>query len=158
MAAESLPTTIVPATPAPSTPSVYGAADIRLAVLDADISYGIAGCPVAAWLDETMEDGVNFGTYPEYVTADDGTRWSTHMVVLQIFGRSVTDWSFVLTSPLSGIPGDPEHSLISRPDRDNRIELAITSTEATFTTGFWDSQSSDNNPLPVPGTVSVTCR
>jgi hypothetical protein len=79
--------------------------------------------------------------------------------VLQIVDASVDDWSFVLTSPLSGIPGDTERSLISWPDRDIQIGVAITPSQATFTTAFWDTEPSDElAPQPVPGTVSVTCR
>lgn len=154
----SLDTTIVPATPPPPTPPVEGAADVVIAVADAHLSYAVQGCPVTAWLDDAIEDDIDFGTFPEYLTAGDGTRWSTHMVVLRIVNASATDWSFRLTSPLSGIPGDTERSLVSLPEADNRIELAISPSVATFTTGFWDSQSTDDNPLPDLGTVSVTCR
>jgi len=158
-ASEGLDTTIVPATPAVPTPPVEGAADVLIAVDDAHIVYAVEGCPVTAWLDDAIKDDINFGTFPEYLTADDGTRWSTHMVVLRIVNASVTDWSFRLTSPLSGIPGDVERSLTSLPDPDIRIEVAITPSEAVFTTAFWDSESSDEMaPRPVPGTVSVTCR
>ena len=127
-----------------------------IAVDDARIAYAIQGCPVTAWLDEAIEDDINFGTFPEYVTTDDGTRWSTHIVVIRIIDASLTDWSFRLTSPLSGIPGDTERSFISLPEADNRVELAITPAQATFTTGFWDSQAA--NDVLLPGTVSVTCR
>lgn len=156
--AESIDTTVVPATPPAPTPPVGGSADVVVAVDNATISYAVEGCPVTAWLDEAMEDDVNFGIFPEYLTANDGTHWSTHLVVLDIVDASVTDWSFVLTSPLSGITGDPERRLISLPDPDIQIELAITPSEATFTTGFWDSQASSDFPQPIPGTLSVTCR
>jgi hypothetical protein len=159
MATESLPMTIWPATPAPPAPSVNGAAHVLVAVDDTNLSYAVEGCPVTAWLDAAIEDDINFGIYPEYLTADNGTRWSTHLVVLQIIDASVTDWSFVLTSPVSGIPGDAERSLISWPDRDIQIRVAITPSQATFTTAFWDTQRSDElAPQPVRGTVSVTCR
>jgi hypothetical protein len=149
----------VPATPTPPTPPVSGSADVVIAVDNANIGYAVEGCPVTAWLDEAIEDDINFGVFPEYLTAEDGTRWSAHLVVLRISNGSVTDWSFRLTSPLSGIPGDAERSLISLPDPDIRIELAITTGDATFTTGFWDSARSDEvAPQPVLGTVTVTCR
>lgn len=155
----SLGTTTVPATPPPPTPPVSGSAEVVVAVDNATIAYAVEGCPVTAWLDDAIEDDISFGIYPEYLTAGDGTLWSTHMVVLRISNGSVTDWSFRLTSPLSGIPGDAERSLISLPDPDIRIELAITAGDATFTTGFWDSARSDEvAPQPVPGTVTVTCR
>lgn len=158
-ATEGLDTTIVPATPPQPTPPVEGAADVLIAVDDVRIAYAVEGCPVTAWLDDAIDDDINFGTFPEYLTAADATRWSTHMVVLQISNASVTDWSFRLTSPLSGIPGDAERSLTSLPDAAIRIKVAITPSEATFTTAFWDSESSDEMaPQPVPGTVSVTCR
>jgi hypothetical protein len=158
-ATDGLDTTILPATPPAPTPPVNGAADVVVAVDDARISYAVPGCPVTAWLDEAIEDDINFGIYPEYLASDDGTRWSTHLVVLRIVGASVTDWSFRLISPLSGIPGDVERSLTSLPDPEISIELAITPSEATFTTAFWDSESSDEMaPQPVPGTVSVSCR
>lgn len=154
----SLGTTTVPAT-LPPTPPVSGSAEVVIAVDNATIAYAVEGCPVTAWFDDAIEDDISFGIYPEYLTAGDGTLWSTHMVVLRISNGSVTDWSFRLTSPLSGIPGDAERSLISLPDPDIRIELAITTGDATFTTGFWDSARSDEAaPQPVPGTVRVTCR
>jgi hypothetical protein len=157
--AESIDATVVPATPPAHTPPVGGSADVIIAADNARFAYAIQGCPVIAWLDDSIPDDVNFGAYPEYLTADDGTRWSTHMVVLRISNGSVTDWSFRLTSPLSGIPGDAERSLISLPDPDIRIELAIMTGDATFTTGLWDSTRSDEvAPQPVPGTVTVTCR
>jgi hypothetical protein len=144
--------------PSSSETATEGAADVLIAVDGAHVSYSIQGCPVAAWLDDSIEDAINFGTFPEYLTADDGTRWTTHMVVLRISDGSVIDWSFRLTSPLSGIPGDTERALVSLPDADNRIELAITGSEATFTTGFWDSQRTEDSLPPDMGTVSVTCR
>jgi hypothetical protein len=156
---DGLDTTILPATPPAPTPQVNGSAEVAVAVDDARISYAVPGCPVTAWLDDAIEDDIDFGIYPEYLASDDGTRWSTHLVVLRIGGASVTDWSFRLISPLSGIPGDVERSLTSLPDPDISIEFAITPGEATFTTAFWDSESSDEMaPQPVPGTVSVSCR
>ena len=155
-ATDGLDTTIVPATPAAPTPPVEGAADVLIAVDDAHISYAVQGCPVAAWLDDAIEDDINFGTFPEYLTTDDGTRWSTHMAVLRIVNGSVTDWTFRLTTPLSGIPGDTERSLVSLPEADNRVEFATTPSQAIFTTGFWDAQAADD--VLLPGTVSVTCR
>jgi hypothetical protein len=91
-----------------------GAADVLIAVDEEQIAYAVKGCPITAWLDETIEDDINFGAFPEYLTVDDGTRWSTHMVVLRIVNADVTDWSFVLTTPLTGRPGDAERRLISR--------------------------------------------
>jgi hypothetical protein len=158
-ATDGLDTTILPATPPAPTPPVNGSADVVVAVDDARISYAVPGCPVTAWLDDAIEDAIDFGIYPEYLPADDGTRWSTHLVVLRIVGASVTDWSFRLISPLSGIPGDVERSLTSLPDPDISIDFVITPSEATFTTAFWDSESSEEMaPEPVPGTVSVSCR
>jgi hypothetical protein len=144
-------------TPA-ATPPLSGSADVVVAIDNARLTYVVPGCPVTAWLDETIDDDVNFGAFPEYLTADDGTRWSTHLVVLQIVDGSVTDWRFYLTSPLSGIPGDVERTLVSVPDPDTRIELAMADGEAAFTTGFWDSQDTSAFPQPLSGTVSVTCR
>jgi hypothetical protein len=138
--------------------SLNGSADVIVAVDDARIAYAVPGCPVTAWLDEAIPDNVDFGTYPTYLTLDDGSRWSTQLVVLQIVDATVTDWSFVLSSPLTGIPGDAERSLVSRLDPDTVIELAIAPSEATITTAFWDSQNTENDPRPIPGTVSVTCR
>lgn len=80
------------------------------------------------------------------------------MAVLRISGASVTDWSFRLTSPLSGIPGDVERILTSQPDAALSIELAITDGRATFRTGFFDSEYTGDVPEPIPGTISVTCR
>jgi len=158
-ATDGLDTTILPATPPAPTPPVNGSADVVVAVADARISYAVPGCPVTAWLDDAIEDAIDFGAFPEYLASDSGTRWSTHLIVLRIVRASVIDWSFRLISPLSGIPGDVERSLTSLPDPDIRIELAITPSEATFTTAFWDSESSDEMaPQPVPGTVSVSCR
>jgi hypothetical protein len=156
MATQGLDTAIVPATPPPPTLPVNGSADVVVTVDDAHISYAVQGCPLTAWLDDTIEDDITFGTFPKYVTADDGRRWATHMVVIRIIIASVTDWSFRLTSPLSGIPGDVERSFISLPEADNPVELAITPSQATFTTGFWDSQATGD--VLLPGTVSVTCR
>jgi hypothetical protein len=156
--ADGLDTTIVPATPPLPSPPLLGVANVVVAVESARVAYAVEGCPLTAWLDDRIEDDFNFGVYPEYLTADDGTRWSTHMVVLTISTGSVTDWSFRLTSPLSGIPGDAERSLISLPDPDIDIELAITSSEATFTTGFFDSENTGYVLRPLTGTVSVTCR
>jgi hypothetical protein len=158
MAVESLPTTTLPATPPVPTPAVNGSADVVIAVGDIRIAYPVPGCPVTAWLDDAIEDDVNFGIYPEYLTLDDGSRWSTHMAVIRIDGATVSDWSFRLTSPLSGIIGDEERSFISDADPETPIDLAIATNKATFTTRFWDSESTANAPQPIPGTVSVTCR
>lgn len=155
-ATDGLDTTILPATPPAPTPPVNGSADVVVAVDDVRIAYAVPVCPVTAWLDDAIEDDVIFGTFPDYLTADDGTRWSTHMVVIRIINASVTDWSFRLTSPLSGIPGDAERSFVSIPEMDNHVELAITPGDATFATGFWDAQAA--NDVLLPGTVSVTCR
>jgi hypothetical protein len=138
--------------------SLNGSADVVVAVDDTRLAYAVPGCPVTAWLDEAIPDNVNFGTFPEYLTLDDGSRWSTQLVLLQIVDATVTDWSFVLSSPLTGRPGDAERRLVSRLDPDTVIELAITPSEATITTAFWDSRSPENDPKPIPGTVSVTCR
>lgn len=157
-AVASFDTTVVPATPAQPTLPLDGSADVLVDVDNARIGYAVPGCPVTAWLDPTIEDDISFGTFPEYLIADDGSRWSTQLLVLNLVGAAVTDWSFVLTSPLTGIPGDAERSLISRPDRDSGIELAITASQATFTAAFWDSERSDEiAPQPVAGMVSVTC-
>jgi hypothetical protein len=154
---DGLDTTIIPATPPAPTPGLNGQADVVVAVENARIAYAVSGCPVSAWLEDV--DDISFSAYPEYLTADDGTLWSTHMLVLTISGGSVIDWSFRLVSPLSGIPGDAERSLTSLPDPAIRIELAITPAVATFTTDFWDSaRSGELAPQPVPGTVTVTCR
>jgi hypothetical protein len=156
---DGLDTTVEPATPPQHTPPLNGEADVIVAVDNARFTYAIHGCLVTAWLDDAIEDAVTFGAYPEYLTADDGTLWSTHMAVLRISGVSVIDWSFRLTSPLSGIPGDAERSLTSLPDPDIRIDLAMTPTQAIFTTSFWDSATSHEvAPQPVPGIVTVTCR
>jgi hypothetical protein len=156
--AESIDTTVVPATPPAPTPPVGGSADVVIAADNARIAYAMQGCPIIAWLDDSIRDDLNFGTYPEYLTADDATRWSTHMVVLRISNASVTDWSFRLTSPLSGIPGDAERILTSEPDPEVSIELAITDGQATFTTGFFDSKATGYALHLIPGTISVTCR
>jgi len=155
---ESTETTVVPATPPAPTPPVNGSAAVVIAVGDVRIAYPVAGCPVTAWLDEAIQDGVSFGIYPEYLTLDDGSRWSTHMVVIRIDGAKVSDWSFRLTSPMSGIVGDSERSLISATDPDTPIDVAIATDEATFTTRFWDTESTEADPQPIPGTVAVTCR
>jgi hypothetical protein len=156
---DGLDTTIVPATPPAPTPHLNGEADVVVAVDNARIAYAVSGCPVTAWLDDRIEDEISFGAYPDYLTADDGTLWSTSMVVLGISNGAVTDWSFRLTSPLSGIPGDAVRSLVSLPDPDISIDLAITVKDATFTTGFWDSATSGElAPQPVAGIVTVTCR
>jgi hypothetical protein len=136
-----------------------GAADVLIAVDEQQIAYAVKGCPVTAWLDETIEDDTNFGAFPEYLTASDGTLWSTHMVVLQIVNADVTDWSFVLTTPLTGKPGDAERRLISSGDSDSGMTASFTDDTATFTTAFWDSASEgEMTPRPLPGTVTVTCR
>jgi hypothetical protein len=148
MTAESLPPTIPP-----------GAADVLIAVDELHIAYAVEGCPVTAWLDETIEDDIDFGVFPDYLTTDDGTRWSTHMALLQIENADVSDWSFVLTTPLTGNPGDAERRLISSGDTDSGMTASFTDDNATFTTAFWDSANADGTiVLPLPGTVTVTCR
>jgi hypothetical protein len=156
--APSLETTTVPATPPQRTPPAGGSADVVVAVDDARIAYPIDVCPVTAWLDDAIEDDVNFGNYPDYLEADDGTRWSAHLAVLRITNLSVTDWSFYLTSPLSGIPGDVERSLISQPDPAIQMQLSISPSRAVFLTGFYDSASTGPYPVVRPGSISVTCR
>jgi hypothetical protein len=143
--------------PTPSASSAFGAADVLITVDDVTIAYPVRGCPVTVWLDATTDDDVNFGIYPEYLTASDGMPWSTHMVVLQIVNGHVTDWSFVLTTPLTGKPGDAERRLISGTDAESGIGATFTDVEATFTTAFWDSENSDMAPRPLPGSVTVTC-
>ena len=155
---ESIDTTVVPATPPAPTPPLNRSADVVVAVDDVRIEYTAPGCPVTAWLDDAIPDYLSFGTYPEYLTVDDGSRWSTQLVVLAIADGEVTDWSFVLSSPLSGILGDPERRFMSQTDPDTVIDLAIAPSEATFTTPFWDSESTENDPAPLMGTVTVTCR
>jgi hypothetical protein len=144
--------------PTPSASSAFGAADVLIAVDDVTIAYPVRGCPVAVWLDAAIDDDIDFGIYPEYLTASDGTRWSTHMVVLQMVNGHVTDWSFVLTTPLSGKPGDAERRLMSSGDTDSRMTASFTDDRATFATAFWDSASADEmTPRPLPGSVTVTC-
>jgi hypothetical protein len=154
------PTSLQPSvSPSPPSPSAPGAADVLIAVDDAHISYAVERCPVMAWLDEAIQDDMPFGTFPEYLSAEDGTRWSTHMVVMQIENADVTDWSFVLTTPLTGKPGDAERRLISSGNSDSVITASFTGDSATFTTAFWDSASAGGmTPRPLPGTVTVTCR
>ena len=154
----SIETTVLPATPPAPTPPVNGSADVVVAVADIRIAYATAGCPVTAWLNDAMQDDVEFGTYPEYLTLEDGSRWTTQLLVLHVVDATVTDWSFVLSSPLSGILGDPERRLISQTDPDAPIELAATSNQATMTTRFGDSENPADDGRGTPGTVSVTCR
>lgn len=155
--AESIDVTIVPATPPAPTPSLNDSADVAIAVGDLRIAYAIPRCPVTAWLDDAIDDDVSFGVYPEYLTLDDGSRWSSQLVVLAVADETVTEWSFVLSSPLTGEPGGVERRLISQTDPETVIALAIEPAEATITTGFWDSESTENFPQPMLGTVTVTC-
>jgi len=153
---------IEPTVPAPSA---YGAADVLITAGDLALSYEIDVCPVKAWLDPDVEDSVSFGLYPEYTTASDGGRWSTHMVVLRMSSGTPIEWDFVLITPMSGIVGDTERSLISRSDSSGAISneltaimsVAITDGAATFRTAFWDSQDPDPVP-PLAGSATVTCR
>jgi hypothetical protein len=145
--------------PKPSASPAFGAADVLITADELTMTYPVRGCPLTAWLDEAIDDGIDFGAFPEYVTAGDGTRWSTHMVVLQVVDADVTDWSFVLTTPLTGKPGDAERRLISSGDSDSGMTASFTDAMATFTTAFWDSASAGGmTPRPLPGTVTVTCR
>jgi hypothetical protein len=132
---------------------------VLITVDDVTIAYPVLGCPVTVWLDPTTDDDVNFGIYPEYLTASDGTPWSTHMVVMQIENADVADSSFVLTTPLTGNPGDAERHLISSGDSDSGMAASFTDDKATFTTAFWDSANAGGMIVrPLPGTVTVTCR
>jgi hypothetical protein len=144
----------------PSAAVEPDAADVSIVVGDLSMSYAIDFCPVAAWLDPEIGDGISFGRYPELVNASDGARWSTFMLVSNIVDGVPTEWSFTLTTPLSGIPGDTERSLISRREAggDEEIEAAITEGEATFSTSFWDSVDPSPFPSPIPGTATVACR
>jgi hypothetical protein len=151
-----------PSAQASASESVDPLADVTITVGDLGISYGINVCPVTAWLDPEIEDSVSFGLYPEYVTAGDGGRWSTHMLVLRMANGTPVEWDFILTTPLSGIPGDTERSLISRQgvsgsELDNTLSATITDGAATFRTAFWDSQDPDPVP-PLAGSATVTCR
>jgi hypothetical protein len=150
----------MPANPSPTSgpatpqPSGGAAAEVTIAIDTRSMSYTVDGCPVTAWLDPKMEDGVDFGTYPQDVIASDGTLWSTHMAVLRMLNGSPTDWSFTLTTALD-VPGGIERRLISRPEAE--ITAALSEHEATFTTLFWDSEDTSPVPQPLTGTVVVTC-
>ena len=152
------PSTSPPGETAAPTASGSGAADVLITLDDVTMGYPVRGCPVTAWLDAAIDDDIDFGVFPEYLTAIDGTRWTTHMVVLQVVNADVTDWSFYLTTPLTGKPGDAERRLISSGDSDSGMTASFTDARATFTTAFWDSASAGGTtPRPLPGTVTVTC-
>lgn len=125
-------------------------------VVGQTLSYETEVCPLAAWQDPAVDDGIDFGSYPQTVASQDGTSWLTHMFMLDVEPGSVGDWSFVLTADLGGTPSEIERIVSSRGGGDTTIELVIRDGRATIRTSFLDSEASDPTK-PRQGTVTVAC-
>ncbi|MBA3687469.1 MAG: hypothetical protein H0W81_01320 [Chloroflexi bacterium] len=80
------------------------------------------------------------------------------MLVLHVLGGRVSDWSFILATPLN-VSDVTERRLIFQPAQAGESELTadVTDGRATFTGEFFDSEDVNLFP-PLPGTVTVTCR
>jgi hypothetical protein len=118
--------------------------------------YSIDACPIGAWRDPLVDDGQDFGSYPNVVVSDDGTEWLTHLFVLDVATSSIGDWSFVLVADDDATPGEIERIVSSHNDRRTSMTVELTRLRATFTTTFIDSAGPDQT-RPLVGTVTVTC-
>lgn len=148
------PLTTIPESPRGSAPE-GGRVVIRLT--DERIAYNIEACPLVAWRDPGLEDGVDFGSFPTPVTGDAGTTWLTNLFVLDVANGSARDWSFVLTADSEATPSTLERLVTSRPDDRTTMSVSLTANRATFLTVFRDSATADPS-RGRQGSVTVTCR
>lgn len=156
VAATPLPTP--EATPVPEpTPLPLTRAAVAIIAGGLQLDYEIDGCPVTAWADPAIGDGITFGIYPIGVTANDGREWATQMVVMRITDGVPTDWSFILSTP-PGVPSaQNERRLTSSPNvMGMEMSAEITDTLSVFTTAFLDPVRPFAEQL-LPGMVTVTC-
>jgi hypothetical protein len=154
----TLPSATVMVEPLPD----WSTAEVRIDFEEFSLDYVTGVCPILAWLDPSVPDGVGFGTYPEQVLASDGSRWATQMAVRTTRDGRPTEWAFFLSEPLNDDPLSAERLLIApSPFDDQHRFAAVHGATATFSTSFVDSEegAANNGPVPIahPATVTVTC-